>query len=503
MNEGAEVVFAAALAGGMMYFLRRLGFSALWAMLLPAGGLAAHTLLRAHGLTVQQAGATALFLFVYALIASDRIHKTRLALAGAAAVLALRFIEQHTALHGRGEVEGIDWNTIFLLVGMMIIVNITRHTGVFEWIAVKAAKLARGNPVAILVLLSLITALLSAVLDNVTTVLLIAPVTILICESLGVDPVLYLICVVLASNIGGTATLIGDPPNIMIGSSAQLAFSDFLRVNAPVILLCLAVFLATAAILFRRRLQVPRELRQRVMEFDDTKAITNHRLLTRCLVVISAVLVGFGAHGALHLEPATIAVAGAAALLLMQRGDPEETLREVEWNTIFFFVGLFIMVGALVEVGVVRMVGEGIITLTCGAERGAALTAGQRFALTMGVLWFSAIASGIVDNIPFVATMNAVIHGMARSLHPDPANASFFEIAHAPDVYPLWWALSLGACLGGNFTLVGASANVVVAGIAGRARHPISFARFLKYGIPFTLQSMVLCSVYLWLRFLR
>jgi Na+/H+ antiporter NhaD/arsenite permease-like protein len=474
-----------------------------WAIALPAAGVGVHAGLRAYGLTVQQAGATAIFLFVYALIASERIHKTRLALAGAAAVLTLRFIEQHTALHGKGEVEGVDWNTIFLLVGMMIIVNITRQTGVFQWLAIKAAKVARGNPVAILVLLSLITAVVSSALDNVTTVLLIAPVTILICESLAVDPVPLLICVVLASNIGGTATLIGDPPNIMIGSSAQLTFSDFLRVNGPFILVALGVFLGTAAVLFRRRLRVSQELRQRVMEFDDTKAITNHRLLRRCLVVIGVALMGFGAHGALHLEPATIALAGAAALLLTQRGDPEETLREVEWNTVFFFVGLFIMVGALVEVGVVRMVGEGIITLTCGEQRGAALTPGQRFTLTMGVLWFSAIASGIVDNIPFVATMNAVIHGMARSLHPDPANASFYEVAHAPDIYPLWWALSLGACLGGNFTLVGASANVVVAGIAGRARHPISFARFLKYGVPFTLQSMVLCSVYLWLRFLR
>jgi Na+/H+ antiporter NhaD/arsenite permease-like protein len=500
---GGDCLVALALAAATVYPLRRLGFSTLWAIFLPSAGAVIYAVMRAHSLTVPQAGATALFLFVYALIASDRVHKTRLALAGAAAVLALRFIEQHTALHGKGEVEGIDWNTIFLLVGMMIIVNITRHTGVFQWLAVKAAKIARGNPVVILLLLSLITAVVSASLDNVTTVLLIAPVTILICESIMVDPVPFLICVVLASNIGGTATLIGDPPNIMIGSSAQLTFSDFLRLDAPIAVVCLAVFLGTAALVFRRRLQVSEELRQRVMEFDDTRAITNRGLLNRCLVVIGAVLVGFGAHGALHLEPATVAIAGAAALLLMQRGDPEETLREVEWNTIFFFVGLFIMVGALVEVGVVRMVGEGIITLACGPERTGALTDGQRFALTMGVLWFSAIASGIVDNIPFVATMNAVIHGMARSLHPDAANASFFEIAHAPDIYPLWWALSLGACLGGNFTLVGASANVVVAGIAGRSRHPISFARFLRYGIPFTLQSMILCSVYLWLRFLR
>lgn len=503
MTIAGGSLLAAALALGLAVVLRKLRLPVGWAVATPIVAAVAYVLMRQRGLSVEQASTSAIFLLAYALIASDKIHKTKVALAGAAVVLLFHLIDQKAALHGEGEVEGIDWNTIFLLVGMMVIVNITRHTGVFQWIAIKAAKWAKGSPVLIILLLCAITAVVSAALDNVTTVLLIAPVTLLVFESLGLDPVPALILVVLSSNIGGTATLIGDPPNIMIGSSARLTFTDFLKVDGPIIVVCMVVFLGTVWAVMGRRLRVSAERRARIMEFDETRAITDPRLLTRCLAVIALVLVGFGFHGALHLEPATIALAGAAALLLLHREEPEGTLREVEWSTIFFFAGLFIMVSALVKVGVVKMIGQGIIHMACGGEVSGGLTDPQRFALTMGVLWFSAIASGVIDNIPFVATMNAVIHGMAVSLHPDAANADFYQIAHAPDILPLWWALSLGACLGGNFTLVGASANVVVAGISERSKHPISFVRFCKYGIPITLQSMVLCSFYLWWRFLR
>jgi Na+/H+ antiporter NhaD/arsenite permease-like protein len=503
MTGVLEALVVLALGGAFGYGLWCLRAGRGWAVGAPVGSGLAYLAMRLGGLPVPQAAASGVFLFAYLLIASEKVHKTKVALAGAATMLLLGLVDQHTALHGKGEVEGTDWNTIFLLVGMMIIVSITRHTGVFQWIAIKCARLAKGNPVVIMLLLSLVTAVLSAALDNVTTVLLIAPVAILICQALSLEPVPILIMIVLASNIGGTATLIGDPPNIMIASSARLTFSDFLRVDAPIILIVMAFFCLTAWLAMRRKLVVTAEARRLAAEFDASQAITDRPLLVRCLAVIGLVLVGFGAHGALHLEPATIAMGGAAALLLLHRGRVEDTLREVEWPTIFFFVGLFIMVSALVEVGVVKLLGKGIITLTCGTDLSGGLTSGQRLMLTLGVLWFSGIASGIVDNIPFVATMNAVIHDMARAVHPSPDTASFSAVAHAPDIYPLWWALSLGACLGGNFTLIGASANVVVAGIAERSKHPITFGRFLRYGVPLTFQALVLCSVYLWLRFLR
>jgi len=498
----AEVLVAVAAVAALVYPLRRSGYSKVAAVGLPLGAAVVHMVLRAKGLTIAQSASSAVFLLAYALIASEKIHKTKVALAGAAVVLLVGLIDQHTAFHGSGHVEGTDWNTILLLIGMMVIVNVTRHTGVFQWIAIKAVKIARGRPVAIMVLFSVATAVLSAALDNVTTVLLIAPVTILICQSLKVDPVPFLISVVLASNIGGTATLIGDPPNIMIASSARIGFVDFLKVNAPVIAVILPTFLLTIVLFFRKRLRVTEESRKQVMEFDEGRAITDPRLLKRCGVVIGAVLAGFGAHSQLGLEPATIALGGAAALLLLRREDPEETLKEVEWPTIFFFFGLFVMVSALVDVGVVKLLGQGIIDVTCGDISGG-LTHAQRFRLTMGVLVFAAVASGIVDNIPFVATMNAVIHEMATTMHPSAETADFYAIAHAPDIWPLWWALSLGACLGGNFTPVGASANVVVIGIAERAHHPIPFVRFLKYGIPITVQGIIISAVYLWLMFLR
>lgn len=495
------LVFAAAAA--LILLLRREGFTRAWAALLPLAGAAAFFGLRAAGLSGEQAGASAIFLFSYMLIVSDKVHRTTAALAGACAMLLLGLIDQHTALYGHGEVEGCDWNTVLLLVGMMVVVNVTRHTGVFNWIAIKAVKVARGHVVAVMVLLCTATALLSAVLDNVTTVLLLAPVTLLVCADLELDPVPMLILVALASNVGGTATLIGDPTHIMIASAAHLGFMDFLQVDAPIIALVFVVNMLTVWLFFRRRARVSEAQRARAMAMDEKAALTDPKLLRRCGVVIALVLVGFAAHDSLGVEPATVALAGAAALLLMQREGPERALRQVEWPTIIFFVGLFVMVTCLVQVGVVRLVAEGILKVTCGGPVHGSLDPSQRTFLTLGVCWFSALASGLINTIPFVAAMNAVIRGMAVSLHPGAGPAAGAALAHSPDILPLWWALSLSACLGGNFTLVGASPNVVVAGFAEHAKHPISFWRFMKYGVPLTLQGILLVSIYLWLRFLR
>jgi Na+/H+ antiporter NhaD/arsenite permease-like protein len=439
--------------------------------------------------TQAQIVASAIFVLAYVLIAWEKVHKTAAALAGAAAMLLLKILTQQEAFHGHDDVHGIDWNTILLLTGMMVIVGITKETGVFEWLALKSAKVARGRPMAILAMLSLITAVLSAMLDNVTTVLLIAPVAIVICRTLEIDPVPMLICCVLASNIGGTATLIGDPPNIMIASAAGLTFLDFLRVDAPVCGVALLAFLGAARLVLAPKLQVAEERRLMVLQFDESKTIHDRKLLTKCLIVVSLTMVGFVLHGPLGLEPATIALSGAALLLILYGKSPAKVLEEVEWPTIFFFMGLFIMVSGLVKVGVVRML----------AGEALNLTGGNTSTMTVLVLWLSAVASGIIDNIPFVATMNSLVIDIAHSVTNETGQAAL----HHASILPVWWALSLGACLGGNMTLVGASANVVVAGIAGSAGHPISFVRFMKYGVPVTLLTVVISMGYLWVIFLR
>lgn len=486
-----EAVAALVVGTVLVFALKRFRVPLKLGLVLAAAGLVVYVALRLTCMNQNQATVTVIFLLAYGLIASERVHKTTVALGGAAVMLLTRLIDQHEALHGAGEVEGVDWNTIFLLVSMMVIVNITRHTGVFQWLAIKAAKFVRGEPVGVVIVMCAITAVLSALLDNVTTVLLITPVAILIFEALKTSPVPCLICVVLASNIGGTATLIGDPPNIMIASSASIPFLDFLKIDGPPILVLMVMLLLSIRLALGKRIQVSPERKAGVMAFDESKAITDMKLLRRASAVIGLTLLGFFFHGLLGLEPGTVALGGAALLLLLHHSGPEEALHQVEWTTIFFFIGLFVMVSALVKAGVVAMLGESIL----------ALTSGNLAAMTLLVLWFSAIASGIVDNIPFVATMAALIHSLARGLHPEAG--SVLEAAHAPDVIPLWWALSLGACLGGNFTLVGASANVVVAGLAGRSGHKISFVRFMKYGIPMTLVALVVSSLWLWLRFLR
>ncbi len=425
------------------------------------------------------------------------MDKTRIALAGAALMLALRLVDQHTAFHGTAEVVGIDWNTIFLLIGMMIIVGVTRHTGLFQWVAIRSAKAVRAHPLAVVTALSVITAVLSAFLDNVTTVLLVAPVVLVIARALETDPVPFIIPVSLASNIGGTATLIGHPPNIMIGSAAGFGFMDFLRYDAPpagviLVLFCLILWLGLGP-----RLRVSLRARARVMAFDEREVIRDPVLLRKCLAVIGAVLLGFVVHDRLGLEPATVALAGAALLLVLlgrrlRVGEQEGEYHwyaDIEWGVIFFFVGLFVMVASLVDLGVIKLLGQLLMQVT----------GGNTLALSFLILWFSAIAAGLMDNIPFVATMNALILDIQHSIVP----AGTAGAAHHPHVMPLWWALSLGACLGANFTAIGSATNIVAVSVSARDGYPITFARFLRYGAPVALMSILVSMGYLWLVFLR
>ncbi len=415
--------------------------------------------------------AAAIFIAAYALIASERVDRTLVALLGGLAVVALGIIDQHEAF------AAIDLNVIFLLAGMMVLAGTLGRTGFFEWLAIRAAKLSRGDPFRLLVVFAVITAGLSALLDNVTTVVLITPVILSVSRRLGIPPGPYLVGEILASNIGGTATLIGDPPNILIGSAARLDFAAFLVNLAPVTLVVLAVVIVTLRRLFRGDLRVPDEQREAILELRESEAIHDRRLLAISLIVIAATMAGFLLHAALGLEAATIALLGATVLLLVARIDPHEALRQVEWSTLFFFVGLFMLVEAVVHVGIVGGVADAL----------ARATAGQVTVAAIALLWFSAIASAVVDNIPYAATAIPVVQRLTSDGLP---------------AGPLWWALALGACLGGNLTIVGASANVVVAGMAARAGHPIRFTEFLRYGAVVVGESMVISTVYLWARYL-
>jgi Na+/H+ antiporter NhaD/arsenite permease-like protein len=377
------------------------------------------------------------------------------------------------------EETGVDWNVIFLLFGMMVIVSVVKQTGVFEYLAIWAAKRARGRPYRVLVLLCTITAVASAALDNVTTVLLVAPVTLLVCDRIGVRPEGFLIAEALASNIGGAATLIGDPPNIIIASRADLSFNDFLVNLGPIVVILLAVFLVLARWLFRASYTYNPERAAAVMDLDERGAIRNRSLLVRCLVVLVGVLVGFSLHTLLHVDPSVVALLGAGVLVLVSGTTSEEFLEDVEWETLVFFAGLFIMVGALVNIGVIEYLGEQAVEAVDGRYLVAAT----------GLLFGSAVISGIVDNIPYVATMSPLVSDLVDAGgNTTQANA-------------LWWALALGADLGGNATAVGASANVVVTGIAARSGHPISFWQFTKYGLVVTAVTITLSWPYLYLRY--
>jgi Na+/H+ antiporter NhaD/arsenite permease-like protein len=431
--------------------------------------------------------ATAIFLLAYGLIVTEKIHKTIVAIFGAALMIVLKIVTQEDAFHSLE--LGIDWNVIFLLVSMMIIINIMRPTGVFEYIAIKSAKVAKGEPFKIMAILSVVTAFVSAFLDNVTTVLLIAPVTFLICQALELDVVPFLITEALASNIGGTATLIGDPPNIMIASKAQLDFMAFVYNLTPVIIVVLIAYIISIKFIFGKKMHVKEELRQKVMAMNENEAIKDPVLLKKSLVVLAITIGGFVTHGMLHFQPATIALFGAGLLLLVSgTKEPHHILAEAEWGTLFFFIGLFIIIGGVVKVGLIKWMSIKVLEVTQGNLLGT----------SMVVMWFSAFASAFIDNIPYVATMNPLIIDMAKQLWP---NVSGTELLHHPDLMPMWWSLALGACLGGNGTAIGASANVIVVGMAEKMGSPISFKKFMLYGMPLMIESVIICTVYVWLRY--
>jgi Na+/H+ antiporter NhaD/arsenite permease-like protein len=431
--------------------------------------------------------ATTVFVIAYAVIVSEKIHKTIVALVGASILLVLKIVQQHEAFHV--EALGVDWNVIWLLISMMIIINLMKPTGVFEYIAIKSAKWGKGDPFRIMAIFAVVTAVLSAFLDNVTTVLLITPVTLLIADALEVDPIPYLISGALASNIGGTATLIGDPPNIMIASKAQLNFMDFIYHLTPVIVITMAAYLVMIKFIWGRKLVAADALKQRIMQMDERQAIKDPVMLTKSLAVLAVVLTGFVLHGMLHLQPATVALFGASLLLLLSaKHDLHHVFADVEWPTIFFFIGLFIIVGGVVKVGLIKVMSEKVL----------ALTQGNLFATSMVVMWFSAFASAIVDNIPYVATMNPLIIDMAGQIWP---NETGLQLLQHPDLMPLWWSLALGACLGGNGSAIGASANVIVIGISEKAGKKISFMKFMAYGMPIMIVTVLISTVYVWLRY--
>ncbi|WNV85156.1 ArsB/NhaD family transporter [Umezawaea sp. Da 62-37] len=417
------------------------------------------------------------FVGAYILIATERVHRVAAALGGAALMLALGLTDGETAFHSVD--AGIDWNVVFLLLGMMVIVGVIKQTGLFEYLAIAAAKRARGKPYVMLVMLVTITAVASAALDNVTTVLLIAPVTFLVCDRLGLNPIPFLIAEVMASNIGGTATLIGDPPNIIIASRGGLSFNDFLVHLAPFIVVLMVVFVLVCRWLFRDAFHYDEERVAEVMALSEREAIKNRTLLVQSLVVLALVLVGFSLHSLVHVEPSVVALLGAGLLVLISKVTTEEAIADVEWETLVFFMGLFVMVGALVETGVIDQVS----TALAGAVEGKPLVA------VMALLGVSAVLSAIVDNIPYVATMAPIVGDLVSAQGGTPQAES------------LWWSLALGADLGGNATAVGASANVVVLGLAARNGTPISFWQFTRYGIIVATLSIALAAPYLWLRY--
>ena len=420
--------------------------------------------------------AIVIFVAAYALIISEKIHRTIIGICGAMLMILLGIINQETAIHH------IDFNTLGLLMGMMVIVNITSETGLFNYLAIWAAKKVKAKPISLLVALSLLTAVCSALLDNVTTVLLTVPITFSITKQLNVDVKPFLIAQILASNIGGTATLIGDPPNIMIGSAVGLQFMDFITNLTAICILIFIVTIALLIVIYGKKLHTTDELREKVMQLDEKSQIVEPRLLKKCLFALAITISLFVLHGQLHLDTATAAMTGAGLLLLISFPQKEamiaKVLSKVEWLAIFFFAGLFILVGALVETGVIKML----------AEEAIKITNGDLTATSMLILWMSAYASAFIDNIPFVATLIPLIQDMGQM--------------GMTNLDPVWWSLALGACLGGNGTLIGASANVVVASMAAQRGKPISFISFMKIALLMMTLSIAISSVYIWLRYL-
>ncbi|MDF2521019.1 MAG: ArsB/NhaD family transporter [Clostridia bacterium] len=411
--------------------------------------------------------ALVIFVLTYAAIISEKINRTVVALFGAVLMIILQVLPQKEAF------GIVDFNTIGLLVGMMIIVIILKKTGVFQYIAIRTAKASKGEPWKIFLMFSIITAVASALLDNVTTILLIAPVTLVITDTLKLKPFPFLFAEIFAANIGGTATLIGDPPNIMIGGATGLGFMDFLFNLAPAAIIVFIVTTFIMKLMFKKSFIVTEENKKKVLMFDEHKTIKDKNLLIKSLIVLGITILGFILHQALHLESATVALFGAVTLMLISKSDPDEILMEIEWSTVFFFIGLFILVGALEAVGVIRMLAEKLVNLT----------AGNMMITSMLILWMSAIISAFVDNIPFVATMIPLINNM--------------QAISGMDVTPLWWALALGACLGGNGTIVGASANVIAAGMLEKRGMKIGFIEYMKLAFPLMLVSIIISTIYI------
>lgn len=419
---------------------------------------------------VNQIVAIAVFVIVMLAIMTEKLHRSLAAITGAMLVLALHVMPFDAAM------EHIDFNTLGVLLGMMLFVSVVKLSGVFEFLAIKCARLAKGDPWKIMLLFVLLTAVLSAFLDNVTTVLLIGPMTLTVCKLLDINPIPFFMTEILASNIGGTATLIGDPPNIMIGSAAGYSFFDFILYDAPAVVVILAAVLVVFYFMYGRKMHVDDEHRSRIMELDEHAQIKNKRLLKQSVVMTALVVVGFMAHGALGLESCIIALGAAGIIMLISGESIEEALSNVEWTTLSFFAGLFVIVGALAETGVIGMLANGLIDMT----------GGNVFITMLVLLIGSAVISSFLDNIPFVATMIPILLAME---------------ATGMDVTPLWWAVSLGACLGGNGTLIGASANVVLSDISKKHGYEISFATFFKTGFPIMLLTILIAGVYLVVRF--
>ncbi|MBO5738783.1 ArsB/NhaD family transporter [bacterium] len=423
-----------------------------------------------------------ILLIAYIFIALEKIPKVTVALIGAGLTLLLGLVSQNKmvgdSLNSHYFANFVDFNVIFLLVSMMILVLIATKSGVFTWMANELLKLTKGKPIRILFALGLFTAVVSAFLDNVTTVILVMPITFAIAKQLEINPVPILITEVIASNVGGTSTLIGDPPNIIIGSAAGFSFMDFIVHLAPVVAIILLVVLAFLAVVFKKDLVATEENMKKVAEIDNSKTITDKKHMIRSMIVLGLVILGFMLHDLTHIDTYVVAMIGASILLLFEK--PTEILEKVEWNTIFFFVGLFIIIGGLEASGGIKLMAEWLLKITNGSQE----------ATSMMILWGSGIISGIIDNIPYTATMSPMLVEIQKTMGADYT-------------YPLWWALSLGACLGGNMTIIGAAANVIVSENSAKEGYPIGFMQFMKYGVPVVAISLIISSIYVYFRYLN
>lgn len=436
-----------------------------------------HSFVSAHNVLIS----AGLLILAYIFIATEKIPKVTIALLGAGITIFLGLVSQTRVLDGVLNpiyfVQYIDFNVIFLLVSMMIIVNITTRSGVFSYLANELLKMTKGHPVLILIALGIFTAVVSAFLDNVTTVILIMPITFAIARKLEIDPIPYLLTEVFASNIGGTATLIGDPPNIIIGSAAGFSFMDFVSNLTLVVAVILIAVLAVMVLFFRKKLATTAEKMKEAANIDNTHTITDVPLMVRSMIVLALVILGFVTHDITHIETCVVAMLGASFLLLFEK--PTDILRDVEWNTIFFFIGLFIIIGGVEASGGIKLMAEWILRVTQGSQEAA----------SMLILWASGIISGIIDNIPYTATMSPMLVEIQKTMGADYTT-------------PLWWCLSLGACLGGNMTMIGAAANVIVSESAAKEGHPMFFLRFMKYGVIVVAISLIISSVYINLRYM-